>query len=85
MRPANSQETGDNRASVRRTSPRGRWCDASNIPCSRDNPKILWADEVEVVGDLIAVEIAVSGHVVAQEAQDRGAERLGGRVTPRPH
>src|SRR5271157_3286393 len=46
------------------------------ILCSRENPKILWVDDAEVVGDLIAVDIPVPGHVVAQEGQDRDAEIL---------
>ena len=55
---------------------------ARGIPSSRENPKIHRVDDAEIVGDLVAVNVPVSGHVVAQKAQDRGAERLGGRVTP---
>jgi hypothetical protein len=44
------------------------------IPSSRQYPKILWRDDAEVVGDLIAVEAPVPGHLLAQERQDCVAE-----------
>src|SRR5271165_2089164 len=47
-----------------------------DIPCSHDNPELLWIDDSEVVGDLIAVSAPVPGHVVAQEPQHCDAEVL---------
>ena len=52
----------------------------NSIPCSRENPKILRVANAEVVGDLLAVLVPVSGHVVAHKGQDRGAEILETRV-----
>ena len=46
------------------------------IPRSRDNPELLWIDDPEVIGDLIAVSSPVPGHVVAQEVQHCDAEVL---------
>ena len=39
-------------------------CDTT-IPCSRENPKILRVDDTEVVRDLIAINLPISGHAVA--------------------
>ena len=51
------------------------------IPRSHDNPELLWIDDPEVIGDLVAVGAPVPGHVVAQEVQHRDAEVLEGAVT----
>src|SRR6478752_7197573 len=54
----------------------GKW----SIACSHDNPELLWIDDPEVVGDLVAVSAPVPGHVVAQEVQHCDAEVLEGAV-----
>ena len=52
----------------------------SAIPRSRDNPELLWIDDPEVIGYLVAVSAPIRGHVVAQEVQDGDAEVLEGGV-----
>ena len=46
------------------------------IPRSRENPKILWVDDSEVVRDSVAVGVPIPRHVVAQEGQHCDAEIL---------
>src|SRR6476620_3228197 len=36
-----------------------------SIPCSRENPKILRVDDTEVVRDLIAISLPISGYAVS--------------------
>ena len=45
------------------------------IPRSRQNPKILWVDDAEVVGDRITKVLQFSGDFVAQEIE-RGVREL---------
>jgi hypothetical protein len=40
-----------------------------DIPRSRHNPKILWVDDAEVVGDGVAEAVPVLGDFVAQEIE----------------
>ena len=47
---------------------------SNSIPRSRENPKILWRDDAEVVRYLVAVEPPISWHLLAQERRDRVAE-----------
>ena len=44
------------------------------MPRSRENPKILWVDDSEVVRDSVAVGVPIPRHVVAQEGQHCDAE-----------
>jgi hypothetical protein len=48
------------------------------IPCSRHDPKIVWVDDAEIVGDRIAEVGPVAGNFFAQEAERRIGE-LGAR------
>jgi uncharacterized membrane protein HdeD (DUF308 family) len=47
----------------------------AGIPRSRQNPKILWVDDAEVVGDRIAKACPVLGDFVAQEIE-RGVREM---------
>ena len=41
---------------------------AENILSSRENPKICGIDDAEVVGDLVAVDMPVPRHLLAQKS-----------------
>jgi hypothetical protein len=45
------------------------------IPRSRDNPKILWANDAEIIGDGAAEAVPVLGDFAAQEIE-RGVREL---------
>src|SRR5271166_3766764 len=45
-----------------------------DIPRSGQNPKILGRDDTEVIRYLITIGVPFSGHLLAQEGQDRGLE-----------
>src|SRR3984957_1547752 len=47
-----------------------------NILSSRENPKICGIDDAEVVGDLIAVDMPIPRHLLAQKSQYRAFEIL---------
>ena len=58
-------------------SPLWRWQPRMRyLPRSRENPKILWVDDSEVVRDSVAVGVPIPRHVVAQEGQHCDAEIL---------
>jgi hypothetical protein len=50
------------------------YSETATIPRSRENPKILWVDDSEVVRDSVAVGVPIPRHVVAQEGQHGDAE-----------
>src|SRR5271165_33556 len=47
---------------------------ARSIPRSGQNSKILGRDDTEVIRYLITIGVPFSGHLLAQEGQDRGFE-----------
>ena len=47
---------------------------------SPHNPKFLWVDDAEIVGDRIAEDCPVFRYLLAQEMQNRSAELVVGRV-----
>lgn len=49
---------------------------------SRENPKILWIDDPEIVGDLVAIVAPFPGNLDAQKIQDRLTERREGGMAP---
>jgi transposase len=48
--------------------------DKTDIPCSRQNPKILGRDDAEIIRYLVTIGVPLSGHLLAQERQDRSSE-----------
>src|ERR1700727_3846210 len=51
-------------------------CSSGAILSSRENPKICGIDDAEVVGDLIAVDMPIPRHLLAQKSQYRAFEIL---------
>src|ERR1700735_4605062 len=48
----------------------------ANILSSHENPKICGIDDAEVVGDLVAVDMPVPRHLLAQKSQYHTSEIL---------
>ena len=55
-------------------------CPTANIPCSLHNPKFLWVDDTEIVGDSIAKVRPIPWNSFAQEPKrcigELGARRV---------